>query len=141
MMRKRTEYIIIHCSATPPTLDIGKEEIDKWHRQRGWFGIGYHFVIRRNGTVEIGRPVMEVGAHAQGYNAVSVGVCLIGGVDSSGQTKPQNNFTPQQWESLLHLLKTLKTQFPGAKIIGHSEVSNKACPSFDVQKWKATVGL
>ena len=138
-MRKRTKYIIIHCSATPPTLDIGKEEIDKWHRQRGWFGIGYHFVIRRNGTVEIGRPVMEVGAHAQGYNAVSVGVCLIGGVASSGHA--QNNFTPQQWESLLHLLKRLKAHFPEAKIIGHNEVSNKACPSFDVQKWKATVGL
>ena len=139
MMRKRTKYIIIHCSATPPTLNIGKEEIDKWHRQRGWFGIGYHFVIRRNGAVEIGRPAMEVGAHAQGYNAVSVGVCLIGGVDSSGHA--QNNFTLQQWESLLHLLKRLKARFPEAKIIGHNEVSNKACPSFDVQEWKATVGL
>ena len=139
MMRKWTKYIIIHCSATPPTLDIGKEEIDKWHRQAGWFGIGYHFVIRRNGAVEIGRPVTEVGAHAQGSNAVSVGVCLIGGVDSSGRA--QDNFTPQQWESLLHLLKTLKARYPEAKIIGHNEVSNKACPSFDVQKWKATVGL
>ena len=138
-MRKRTKYIIIHCSATPSTLDIGKEEIDKWHRQRGWFGIGYHFVIRRNGTVEVGRPVMDVGAHAQGYNAVSVGVCLVGGVDSS--MKPENNFTHQQWEALTRLLKDLKKRFPEAKIIGHNEVANKACPSFDVQKWKATVGL
>ena len=138
-MRKETKLIIVHCSATQPKADIGKKEIDRWHRQKGWFGIGYHFVIRRNGTVETGRDLMAAGAHAQGYNDISVGVCLVGGIDE--KMRPENNFTPEQWDSLIKLLKELKEKFPEATIIGHNEVAKKACPSFNVQKWKAEVNL
>lgn len=137
--RKETKLIIIHCAATPPSADIGRAEIDKWHRQKGWFEIGYHFVIRRNGKVETGRELMEVGAHAEGYNSVSVGVCLVGGVNE--KNIPEANFTEAQWTALIALIKNLKAKFPGAKIIGHNEVAKKACPSFNVQKWLRTVNF
>ncbi len=125
--------IVIHCSATKPSMDVGVEEIDRWHRQRGFLKIGYHFVIRRDGTIQTGRELNHAGAHALGWNDRSWGVCLIGGIDESGN--PEDNFEEEQYDSLLSLLLTLKLKVPDARIIGHNEVSNKACPSFDVQKF------
>jgi N-acetylmuramoyl-L-alanine amidase len=130
--RTRTDFIAVHCAATPPTLDIGKYEIDRWHRAQGWLGIGYHYVIRRDGTVEEGRPVDTAGAHVANFNHNSVAICLVGGVDAAN--KPEDNFTPEQKQSLVDLLKTLKGMYPQAKIQGHRDFPNvkKACPSFSV---------
>lgn len=139
-MRKSTNFIVIHCAATSPSMDIGAKEIDRWHRQRGWLGIGYHFVIRRNGTVEEGRHIDKAGAHATNYNNKSVGVCLVGGVKEDKKT-PEANFTNEQYKSLVALLKQLKEKYPSAKIIGHNEIAAKACPSFNVQSWLKTVNL
>lgn len=126
--------IVIHCSATKPTQDIGAKEIREWHvKGNGWKDIGYHFVIRRNGVVEDGRPVEQVGAHVAGHNANSIGICMVGGIDAAG--KPEANFTPEQWKALPRLLRVLKAQYPKATIHGHNEYAAKACPSFDVQKW------
>lgn len=127
--------IIIHCAATKPTMDIGAKEIEQWHRARGFFGIGYHYVIRRDGTIEMGRPLEKAGAHAEGHNADSIGICMAGGIDNKG--KPQNNFTDAQWDSLAKLTKDLVQSYGALKIIGHNEVAAKACPSFSVQKWLA----
>ena len=78
--RSKTEYIVIHCADTYETMDIGAEDIRKWHvEERGWSDIGYHKVIRRDGTVETGRDIDVSGAHAAGFNSVSIGVCLVGG--------------------------------------------------------------
>src|SRR5690606_114532 len=74
--------LVIHCAATTPLMDIGAKEIDVWHKQRGWSKIGYHFVIRRNGVIEKGRDISEVGAHVEGYNKNSIGICMVGGIDS-----------------------------------------------------------
>ena len=139
MSREETEYAVIHCSATPPEHDIGASTIDSWHKQRGWDGIGYHFVIRRDGTVESGRDLDEVGAHAQGINFCSIGICLVGGVDSLGEPDP--NFTKDQMSSLYSLAKMAKAWYPGIILIGHEEVSTKACPSFNVRVWAQDVGL
>ncbi len=133
--RKSTDYIIIHCAATRPSMDIGAREIDQWHRKEGWLGIGYQYVIRRDGTMETGRGLMEPGAHAGGYNTKSVGICLVGGVAENDVNKPENNYTPAQWDALRTLVGTLKHTFPGAKIIGHNQVAAKACPCFDVPAW------
>jgi len=62
------DTLILHCSATPPDMDIGVAEIDTWHKAQGWKRIGYHFVIRRNGIVERGRPLAQIGAHVEGHN-------------------------------------------------------------------------
>lgn len=135
------EYIVIHCSATPPTMDIGVNEIDEWHRNRGWAKIGYHIVIRRNtgklgGLIEYGdRTLSEPGAHVHGYNSKSIGICMVGGVDSSNN--PENNFTNEQFEALKDTIKFFKKIFPNATICGHRDMPDvtKACPSFDVEAW------
>ena len=133
--RPFTDRIVIHCSATPPGRDIGRVEIDQWHKARGWTGIGYNFVVRRNGTLEYGREVTKVGAHAKGYNARSIGICLIGGIDAAG--KPEANFSDAQWATLQRILAALRLVWPAAEVIGHNEVARKACPSFNVQEWLA----
>lgn len=125
MARKTTKYIIVHCSATPPGMDIGAKEIDRWHRERGWLKIGYHFVIRRDGFMEPGRGIEEVGAHAEGYNSLSVGICMVGGVAPDGKT-PENNFTPEQFTTLEGLIADIRKLYPDAEVIGHRDVAAKA---------------
>lgn len=134
MDRKKTDYIVIHCSATRPEMNIGVNEIDQWHKDRGFSMIGYADVIRRNGTIEQGRDINAVGAHVKGYNDISVGICLVGGVDK--KNRAENNFTSEQFKALKSLLRFYKVKFPKAMIIGHNELDrNKDCPSFNVQEW------
>ena len=134
------EFLVVHCSATPPAMDIGREEINRWHIQRGFDCIGYHYVIRRDGRVEKGRPDDRPGAHEPGLNGRSIAVCLIGGVDSSKKMNPENNFTQEQFDSLRALLIRLKSVHPKAAVIGHRDAPskpNKACPSFSMPDlWK-----
>lgn len=126
------DTIIVHCSATPPNIDIGVKEIRDWHVDgNGWSDIGYHYVIRRDGRIGDGRPLGVQGAHAKGHNKTSIGICLVGGVDRDN--KPDANFTAEQYISLVMLIKYLKGEFSIGKIIGHRDVSNKACPCFSVQ--------
>lgn len=129
---RHIQQIIIHCSATKPSIDIGKKEIDQWHRKRGWKKVGYHYIIRRDGTIEVGRPLLEIGSHARGYNKHSIGICYVGGVDASGRA--EDNRTPEQKEALKLLVQDLKSIFKSVEIYGHNELSNKACPCFDVKK-------
>lgn len=137
--RARTDFIAVHCAATRPSQDIGRSEIDRWHRANGWAGIGYQYVIRRDGTLEVGRPLEAVGSHVQGFNEVSVGICLAGGVAEDGKT-PEDNFTPAQKATLAGLLRVLKSTYPKATVQGHRDFPKvaKACPSFDVKKWWST---
>ena len=131
--------IIIHCSATREGRNFTAADIDQWHKDRGYQKIGYHFVILLSGKIERGRELWEVGAHAIKHNAYSIGICYIGGCDS--QMKPKDTRTPEQTVSLIKLLNELKVKYPNAKIIGHNEVANKACPSFDVREWLKTVEI
>lgn len=131
--KKRTETntIFVHCSATKPSQDIGARQIRIWHKHgKGWLDIGYHLVIKRDGTVEEGRPLDVVGAHAFGHNGDSVAVCLVGGIDEKGEA--DSNFTSEQYESLKTVIKSLKGKYENATIKGHRDVSYKDCPSFDV---------
>jgi N-acetylmuramoyl-L-alanine amidase len=134
--RTKTDYIVIHCSATGEQ-NFGAADIDKWHRKNGWACIGYHYVIRRTGEVEEGRDVQVIGAHVAGHNEHSVGICMVGGVDANDHTKAKNNFTEAQFISLKSLLTVLMLQYPNAKIQGHRDFPGvaKACPSFDVKEW------
>lgn len=133
---RKIDTIVIHCAATRPSMDVGAREIDQWHRARGFKCIGYHFVIRRNGKLEKGRPVEQVGAHVAGHNTNSIGICLVGGVSQKDFTKAENNFTAEQWPQLIRLIKDLKSRFDIKSILGHNELDkNKACPSFSVKQW------
>jgi len=140
---RKIKGIIIHCSATKPSMDIGVDEITDWHvKGNGWSDIGYHYVIRRDGSLEIGRDIEKDGAHCKGHNKNTIGICLVGGVNDKGT--PQDNFTPNQWYTLEHILENLvfKDYVEGSCYIkGHNEFSSKACPSFDVQEWLDKVGL
>jgi N-acetylmuramoyl-L-alanine amidase len=124
--------IIVHCSATKEGNKISATTIDRWHKDRGWRCIGYHYVVRIDGSIEYGRPVQDIGAHVKGKNKHSIGVCYIGGLDAN--MEPKDTRTRDQKESLLYLLKTLKRLHPDATIHGHRDFANKACPCFDANK-------
>ena len=127
--KRNIREIIVHCSATPDGKDFTVDDIRKWHKARGFSDVGYHYIVYRDGSVHDGRSVHLVGAHCRNHNANSIGVCYIGGVATDGKT-PKDTRTPQQKEALLTLLKQLKSLYPQAKIYGHRNFSNKACPSF-----------
>jgi N-acetyl-anhydromuramyl-L-alanine amidase AmpD len=134
-------HITVHCSASPPTTHVDAKVIDRWHRARGFLKIGYHFVIRRDGVVEKGRDIKEVGAHVANHNTGNLGICLAGGVNKEG--KAEDNFTTDQLHSLALLLQDLKKQFPKATILGHRDWPGvkKDCPSFDVRSWLKETGV
>ena len=128
-MRKITE-IIVHCSATPEGKDFTVADITRWHRQRGFRTIGYHYVVYRDGSVHTGRQEAEIGAHCTGHNACSIGICYIGGLAADSKTAKDTR-TPEQRKALLMLLRRLRAKYPNAKIHGHRDFAAKACPSFD----------
>ncbi len=134
---RKINKIIIHCSATPPKMDIGVKTIRRWHISKSWSDIGYHFVIRRNGKLETGRPIEVKGAHCLegGGNNGSIGICLIGGINNTIEKKPENNFTKAQFKTLEKVVNKYDVIYDGLDIHGHNEFSKKACPSFNVQTW------
>jgi N-acetylmuramoyl-L-alanine amidase len=140
-MRKISK-IVVHCAATPPSQNIGAAQIDDWHKQRGWNGIGYHYVINREGFIQKGRPDEDVGAHVEGHNADSLGICVVGGVKEKKNPNDKNepwvadaNFTLEQYNALATLLNQLMGKYNLSKsdVYGHRDFTNlKECPSFDV---------
>lgn len=160
-MKREINLIVIHCSASPNGDGLNRggltpdQVIDRWHKQRGFHrsvvaklaqnptldAIGYHFVIGTDGTVFTGRGLDEIGAHAQGHNAKSVGVCMVG----------TDSFTPQQWTALAETVRMLRDLYPSARLCGHRDLSpdldgdgkvessewTKTCPGFDVAAWVA----
>ena len=132
--RRQITDIIIHCSATPEGKDYTVADLRRWHKQQGWSDIGYHYVVYRNGHVEPGRDVDIAGAHCEGHNAKTIGVCYIGGVSKDGKTAKDTR-TLAQKAALLSLLIDLKTMYPQARIVGHRDydTKGKACPSFDAK--------
>ena len=128
------DMIVVHCSDTPASMDIGAEEIRHWHvNDNGWSDIGYHYVIRRDGTVELGRDLdgdgdvdEHPGAHAYGFNKYSIGICLIGG-------KGLFNFTWAQLVALHDLVHELRIKYPYSAVVGHRDLDErKDCPQFSV---------
>ena len=142
MTPRIVDTVVIHCSATPPEMDIGADEIRRWHvEERGWDDIGYHVVIRRDGGVEGGRSPRLAGTHVRGHNQRSIGVCLVGGSrDDGAPDTPHPYFTPAQWRTLLIVPRIVETWArngaidlaPDWRILGHRDLDpKKACPCFD----------
>ena len=129
---RKIDKLIVHCSATPEGREVTTPEIDKWHRQRGFNSIGYHYVIYLDGTVHKGRHESIAGAHCKNYNRNSIGICYVGGLAKDGKT-PKDTRTEAQKQSLIDLLKALKAKYPEATIHGHREFAAKACPCFDAK--------
>lgn len=144
---RQINKIVIHCSATREgDTSITADTIDAWHKARGWKGIGYHFIINIDGSIESGREIKEVGAHAYGHNADSIGIVYIGGLNKKG--KPKDTRTIAQKMSMNLLVEVLKGVFPEAEVLGHRDLSpdvdgdgivepwewTKACPCFNAKK-------
>ena len=130
--RKITE-IIVHCTATQEGKNFTVSDITRWHKQRGFSTIGYHYVIYLDGTRHLGRNVNISGAHCENHNSHSIGVCYVGGLASDGKT-PKDTRTQAQKTALLALLRELRRIYPMARIYGHRDFANKACPSFDAKR-------
>jgi len=125
--------IIIHCSATKEGKDFDVKNIRDWHvNGNGWSDIGYHYVIKLNGTIQEGRPENKIGAHAKGNNRYSIGICYIGGLDINGKSKDTR--TEKQKESLIKLIKEIKETHKEATVYGHNDFSSKDCPCFNAKK-------
>jgi N-acetylmuramoyl-L-alanine amidase len=133
------EHIVIHCSATAEGKEITAADVDKWHKAKGWEGIGYHFFIKLDGTIELGRRIKQIGSHVAGHNKNSIGICYAGGVETDNKT-PKDTRTKAQMESMKKLVQDLLVRFPSAKVVGHRDFAgvNKACPSFEVSEWLKT---
>lgn len=129
--KRDIDLIILHCADTYSNMNISVKDIDNWHKQRGWSGVGYHFFIKLDGTIEVGRNIDKIGAHCKGYNKNSIGICYAGGKGNNG--KPEDTRTDAQKRSISALIINLQASNPSAEVKGHNELSNKACPSFDVQ--------
>jgi N-acetylmuramoyl-L-alanine amidase len=129
---RKINKIILHCSATKEGQNFTVADIDRWHKERGFSKIGYHYVLYLDGSIHKGRDISEIGAHVTGQNANSIGICYIGGLDANGKAKDTR--TDAQKASLVKLVAELKKQFPNSTIHGHNEFANKACPCFDVKK-------
>lgn len=129
-MREITK-IILHCTASPDHIDFGAKDIDDWHRKRGWSGIGYHYVVRRNGEIEKGRPEVKPGAHAYGANRESIGIVWVG----------THSIDPRQEKSLLSLVQFLmgKYNVKIENVLGHCEAvqTDKTCPNLDMDRVRA----
>ena len=135
--RKATTMIIIHCSATREGQDIKAADIRRWHKERGFDDIGYHYVIDLDGTIEKGRDESLVGAHCKGHNATSIGICYVGGCDKN--MKPKDTRTPEQKQSMLSLVRKLvnKYKIPVTQIWAHHDFDkHKACPSFEISEFR-----
>ena len=136
-MSRYVNLIVVHCSATMPSMDIGYKEINQWHLDRGWDGCGYHYIVRRDGVLEWGRDREKQGAHVSGYNSDSLGVCMVGGIDDDGAS--QNNFTNAQFTRLKDLFGVLFVDYSDATVLGHRDLAAKDCPCFSVREFlKAT---
>lgn len=143
---RRIDDLVVHCTATKEGQDIPVRIIDQWHKNRGWSGIGYHYVIALDGTVEKGRPIIKQGAHVKGHNRHSIGIVYVGGLDSN--LAPKDTRTQAQKEAIICLLQDLKQRFPDAKISGHRDFSpdinkngiiepfewTKQCPCFNAKE-------
>lgn len=136
--------IVVHCTATVEGRDHDIDDVTKWHKAKGFRTVGYHLLVKLDGTVQNGRAENQVGAHAEGFNQNSIGVCYVGGL-SRTDGGPKDTRTPAQKQALESLLRNLKRRYPKARIVGHRDLSPdkdgdgtverhewmKACPSFN----------
>lgn len=141
---RKINLIVIHCTATKEGVKQTVADIRRYHKSLGWKDIGYHYVVYADGTVAEGRPVEQAGAHVSGYNANSIGIAYVGGLNKNG--KAADTRTEAQKEALHKLVDALLVLYPGCRVVGHRDLSPdkngngiiepneyvKMCPCFNV---------
>jgi len=157
---KALKYIMIHCTATPEGRSVSPADIVRWHTApikeggRGWKQVGYTYLIAIDGKLEQlvannGNDIVdpwEITNGAMGYNAETLHIVYAGGLSAKkipGITglPPKDTRTPEQLAAMEKLVKELLAKHPKAILIGHNNVANKACPSFNVRQWGLSVGI
>jgi N-acetylmuramoyl-L-alanine amidase len=129
------DKLIVHCTATPQFKDFDVEDVRDWHvKGNGWSDVGYHWLVKLDGTVQEGRPIERIGSHVRGQNKSSIGIAYVGGMD-----KDMNEWidtrTPEQKDAIFNLLMDLKFQFPDAVVYGHNDFTDKkVCPCFNAKE-------
>lgn len=131
---RKISEIVFHCTATPQGKWFDRDDVNAWHKQRGWSMIGYHFLILLDGTIQVGRPIGMTGAHVAGHNAGSVGIAYVGGLSADGR-KAKDTRTALQIAAARWLIGALKAKFRiRGRAKGHNEYdAGKACPSFSMK--------
>lgn len=117
--RSKTNYIALHHAAA---VTCSAADVDRWHKSNGWSGIGYHYFVRKNGDIYRGRPEWSIGAHVQGMNSQSIGICAEGNYDT------ETSMPETQYNAILDLISDIKTRYPNAKVVGHREIGSSDCP-------------
>lgn len=128
--------VVLHCTDTPWGREVDIKEVRAWHtRGNGWQDVGYHYLIKLDGTLQVGRALNCIGAHVKGHNARTIGVAYVGGRDRKGEAA--DTMTCEQEETFEHLFFALQlTLGRGLELTGHNDHSSKACPGFKVrEKW------
>lgn len=135
-MTRHISHIVVHYSATFEDQSFATADIRQWHKEAGMADVGYHWIIRRDGVVEKGRPEDQIGAHVRGHNEHTIGICWIGGLNrKTGPLIGVDNRTPEQTAALVKLIRDIRTRHPGAAVVGHKNLAATQCPGFDVVKW------
>lgn len=131
---RKLDTIILHCTATKFDHDISVEDINIWHKARGFKMCGYHYLVKLDGTIEFGRPLDMVGAHCRGFNKHSVGIAYAGGIDENKQSS--NTMNEVQEDSIFFLIESLAIVFGDLRLLGHNDLTDlKSCPNFNVGEW------
>ena len=137
--KRRIDYIVVHCADTPEGRNDTIDDIRRWHttpkpKGNGWSDIGYHYVIHLDGTIHDGRDLETIGAHCDGYNTHSIGICYVGG-KTFDMKQNKDTRTDLQKAALLSLLVDLRRKYPNAKIVGHCDLDKhgKTCPNFNAK--------
>lgn len=133
MRKRKINELIIHCTATEYVIPVTVDDVRRWHIERGFDDIGYHYLIDRQGNIHVGRELSLPGAHCKGHNQHSVGICYVGGLKDG---LPADTRSFPQKESLNNLIAKLCETYPITKISGHNQYSNKSCPCFPVDEYK-----
>lgn len=134
--RETTNRIVIHHTGNPVDDDLSAEQIHASHQAQGWVGIGYHFVIRKDGTVELGRPDWTVGAHAYGFNSKSIGIHVCGNFDMAEPTEAQINALPQLIADICDAYGLIAS---ADIVVGHRDLMATACPGNNLYKQLDTI--
>jgi len=130
MLTRKIDKIIIHCSDTKTSQSFDVTDIDLWHRKQGWDSIGYHYYIKLDGTLQIGRSLNKMGAHCIGQNANSIGICFEGGKNPDGSKWDEpTNAQLLTYDGLYGYLDLL---IPNITVHAHNEFSDKSCPNFSI---------
>lgn len=117
--RASTEYIALHHAAA---VTCTAAQVDQWHKDNDWSGIGYHYFVRKNGTIYRGRPENKMGAHVSGMNNCSLGICAEGNYDV------ETTMPTAQYNAIVELIADIKTRYPNAKVVGHRDIGSSDCP-------------